>query len=50
MSMSERRACRIVGAHVRTVRYQSKKQDDALVARIKAIAAELTFPQLWRQS
>lgn len=40
MSLSGRRACRIVGAHVRTVRYQSKKRDDELVARIKAIAAE----------
>lgn len=40
LSLSERRACRIIGAHARTVRYQSKKQDAALIARIKAIAAE----------
>jgi putative transposase len=40
LSLSERRACRIIGAHTRTVRYQSKKQDAALTERIKAIAAE----------
>lgn len=40
MSLSERRACRIIGAHTRTIRYKSKKQDGELTARIKAIAAE----------
>lgn len=40
LSLSERRACRIIGAHTRTVRYQSKKQDGQLIERIKAIAAE----------
>lgn len=40
LGVSERRACRIVGAHPRTMRYKSKKQDAELVERIKAIALE----------
>lgn len=38
-AISERRACRLVGAHRQTVRYVSKKHDGPLVERIKAIAA-----------
>lgn len=38
LGVSERRACRIVGAHRKTVRYVSKKQDSELVERIKTIA------------
>lgn len=36
--LSQRRACRLVGAHRRTIRYLGKKQDAELLARIKAIA------------
>ena len=39
--MSERRACRVLGADRSCVRYQARRPDDtALRARLKALAAE----------
>src|SRR5580704_4175573 len=38
--MSERRACRLIKADRKTVRYRSRPRDDALRGRLRELAAE----------